>query len=227
MTDIAQRLAELKARIAESEFLHQRPKDSVILLAASKGQAVASILTAYEAGVRHFGENYVQEALEKIPKCPDDIIWHFIGPIQSNKTRKIAEHFAWVHSVDDEKIAQRLNDQRPQHLSPLQICLEININAEQSKFGTDADKIKELAAYCRQLPNLNLRGLMTIPAPNQSPETTRQAFHQLAHLQQQLNSSRINLDTLSMGMSDDFELAIAEGATIVRIGTALFGARSR
>ena len=168
-----------------------------------------------------FGESYLQEALPKIALFPD-IEWHFIGPIQSNKTRKIAEHFAWVQSVANAKIAQRLNDQRPPHLPPLNICIEVNISHELTKSGIIEQDLFKLTEYCLNLPRLKLRGLMGIPAPTADLEQQRKQFHQLFLLYQTLKQQGFDLDTLSMGMSDDFEAAIAEGSTLVRIGTRVY-----
>lgn len=196
------------------------------MLAVSKGQSIEKIREAYDAGQQLFGENYLQEALIKMTALSDvHIEWHFIGPIQSNKTRKIAEHFSWVHSVDNLKTAQRLNDQRPAHLPPLNICLEVNISHEISKSGIAPPQTKSLATTCLSLPRLRLRGLMAIPAPQIDFQQQRAAFHLLAELFHALRGDGIPLDTLSMGMSDDFEAAIAEGSTIIRLGTAVFGRR--
>jgi pyridoxal phosphate enzyme (YggS family) len=189
----------------------------------SKTKPAAAIRQAFAAGVRDFGENYLQEALEKQLELGDlPLIWHFIGPIQSNKTKAIAEHFAWVHSVDRLKIAQRLSDQRPAHLPALNICLQVNVSGEASKSGCNPDELPALAQAVTQLPNLRLRGLMTIPEPTDDVARQHAAFARLRELQDGLG---LDLDTLSMGMSHDLEAAIAEGATWVRIGTALFGAR--
>jgi hypothetical protein len=182
-------------------------------------------MAAYSAGQSSFGENYLQEALLKMDKLPSDIEWHFIGAIQRNKTKKIAEHFDWVQSVDSTIIAQRLNDQRPLHLSPLNICIEVNVNHENTKIGVLSENVFSLATYCMNLPRLRLRGLMTIPFPQLHFSQQRQSFQQLHILYQSLLQKGLPLDTLSMGMSDDFEAAIAYGSTMVRIGTALFGER--
>lgn len=202
------------------------PDQKVSLLAVSKTKPIEDIVCLAEAGQKSFGENYLQEALEKITARPD-LDWHFIGPIQSNKTKPIAENFNWVHSVDRLKIAQRLSNQRPTHLPPLKILLEINVDAEESKSGFTPDEVISVAAEIAELPNLALKGLMAIPAHHATLETQRQPFrkmHELLEtLQQQLPEQ--NLDTLSMGMSADLEAAILEGATIVRIGTDIFGAR--
>ena len=223
MSTIAENIAKVGVRIREAAQASQRDCAAVGLLAVSKTKPAAAIREAFAAGVQDFGENYLQEALEKQTELGDlPLTWHFIGPIQSNKTKSIAEHFAWVHSVDRLKIAQRLSDQRPVHLPALNICLQVNVSGEASKSGCNPDELPELAQAVTQLPNLRLRGLMTIPEPTDDPSEQRAAFARLRELQQSLS---LDLDTLSMGMSHDLEAAIAEGATWVRIGTALFGAR--
>ena len=223
MSTIAENIAKVGVRIREAAQASQRDCAAVGLLAVSKTKPAAAIREAFAAGVQDFGENYLQEALEKQAELSDlALTWHFIGPIQSNKTKPIAEHFAWVHSVDRLKIAQRLSDQRPAHLPALNICLQVNVSGEASKSGCHPDLLPELAQAVTQLPNLRLRGLMTIPEPTDDPSEQRAAFARLRELQQSLS---LDLDTLSMGMSHDLEAAIAEGATWVRIGTALFGAR--
>lgn len=199
----------------------------VCLLAVSKTFPPDDLREAFQAGQVRFAENYLQEALDKITLLSDiPIEWHFIGPIQSNKTRAIAENFSWVHSVDRLKIAQRLSDQRPETLPPLQVCLQVNVSGEASKSGVAADQAESLAAEIAALPQLRLRGLMTVPAPADDPELQRLPFVQLRELRDRLNRQGLQLDTLSMGMSHDFAIAIAEGATIVRVGTAIFGNRS-
>ena len=223
MSTIAENIAKVGVRIREAAQASQRDCAAVGLLAVSKTKPAAAIREAFAAGVQDFGENYLQEALEKQAELSDlALTWHFIGPIQSNKTKSIAEHFAWVHSVDRLKIAQRLSDQRPAHLPALNICLQVNVSGEASKSGCHPDELPALAQAVTQLPNLRLRGLMTIPEPTDDPSEQRAAFARLRELKQSLN---LGLDTLSMGMSHDLEAAIAEGATWVRIGTALFGAR--
>jgi pyridoxal phosphate enzyme (YggS family) len=223
MSTIAENIAKVGVRIREAAQASQRDCATVGLLAVSKTKPAAAIRQAFAAGTRDFGENYLQEALEKQAELSDlPLTWHFIGPIQSNKTKPIAEHFAWVHSVDRLKIAQRLSDQRPAHLPALNICLQVNVSGEASKSGCNPDELPALAQAVTQLPNLRLRGLMTIPEPTDDPCEQRAAFARLRELQHGLN---LDLDTLSMGMSHDLEAAIAEGATWVRIGTALFGAR--
>jgi PLP dependent protein len=219
-------VAEIKTLITSYEQKYARKPNSVRLLAVSKKQPLEKMLAAIAEGQRCFGESYVQEALEKMEHITaPNIEWHFIGPIQSNKTRKIAEHFAWVHSVDDVKFAKRLNDQRPDHLPPLNICIEVNVSHEVTKSGVERSEVLALAKACQLLPKLKLRGLMTIPAATEDFVQQRAAFHQLHELFDELQKQGIKLDTLSMGMSEDFEAAIAEGATIVRIGTGVFGKR--
>jgi len=198
-----------------------------MLLAVSKDKSVQQIREAYDTGQRRFGESYIQEALTKIEALSDlDIEWHFIGPVQSNKTKHIARHFAWVHSVDRVKIAQRLHDQRPLSSPPLNICLQINISHERSKQGIDLNELAMLAREIKAFDRLRVRGLMAIPAPTDNFQEQRHMFMQIRQAQQQLITDGWQLDTLSMGMSNDMEAAIAEGATMVRIGTAIFGERS-
>jgi pyridoxal phosphate enzyme (YggS family) len=226
-TSQAQRLAAVLTCIREAELRFQRVPDSVALLAVSKTKPVAEIIAAAEAGQYRFGENYLQEALDKMDALQTyNLEWHFIGPIQSNKTRRIAEKFDWVHSVDRLKIAQRLSEQRPVGKEPLNICLQINIDHEDSKSGFTLDELADVAPAIAALPRLRLRGLMTLPALRQDFLEQRQPFARLRQAQQRLITSGLILDTLSMGMSDDLEAAIAEGATMVRIGTAIFGPRS-
>ncbi len=223
MSTIEKNIAKVAARIREAAQAVGRDPASVGLLAVSKTQPAAAIREAAEAGVRDFGENYLQEALDKQAELSElPLTWHFIGPIQSNKTKSIAEHFDWVHSVDRLKIAQRLSDQRPAELSPLNICLQVNVSGEASKSGCAPEELLQLAQAVAAMPQLRLRGLMCIPAPSEDPAEQRAAFARLRALRDELP---LPLDTLSMGMSQDLEAAIAEGATWVRIGTALFGAR--
>lgn len=223
MSTIAENIAKVGVRIREAAQASQRDCGSIGLLAVSKTKPAAAVREAFAAGAQDFGENYLQEALDKQAELYDlPLTWHFIGPIQSNKTKAIAEHFSWVHSVDRLKIAERLSAQRPAHLPALNICLQVNVSGEASKSGCHPDELPALAQAVTQLPNLRLRGLMTIPEPTDDPIEQRAAFARLRELQQGLN---LGLDTLSMGMSHDMEAAIAEGATWVRIGTALFGAR--
>jgi pyridoxal phosphate enzyme (YggS family) len=203
-----------------------RPADQIRLLAVSKTKPVEAILEAAAAGQRDFGENFVQEGLEKIRKCGrDDLVWHFIGHLQSNKTRLVAEHFHWVHTVDRLKIARRLSEQRPRQAQALNVCIEVNIDAEPSKSGVAPKDVAALAHAIAPLPGLRLRGLMCLPAIRQGLEEQRRPFARLRELLTVLNDEGLQLDTLSMGMSADYAAAIHEGATIVRVGTAIFGAR--
>ena len=223
MSTIAENIAKVRARIREAAQASQRDLATIGLLAVSKTKPAQAIREAHAAGIGDFGENYLQEALEKQAELSElPLIWHFIGPIQSNKTKPIAEHFAWVHSVDRLKIAQRLSEQRPAGLPPLNICLQVNVSAEASKSGCAPAELAALAQAVSQLPNLRLRGLMAIPEPTDDVAAQRAAFARLRELRDGLP---LPLDTLSMGMSHDLDAAIAEGATWVRIGTALFGAR--
>ncbi|TWH76110.1 hypothetical protein LX59_01029 [Azomonas agilis] len=225
MSTIAENIAKVSARIQNACIEAERTPESVGLLAVSKTQPAEAIREVVAAGVRDFGENYLQEALSKQAELRDlPLCWHFIGPIQSNKTRAIAEHFDWVHSVDRLKIAQRLSEQRPEHLPPLNLCLQVNVSAEDSKSGCPPQEVAALARSIAALPRVRLRGLMAIPAPTEDVQAQRAAFARLKALFNPL-VDELALDTLSMGMSQDLEAAIAEGATWVRIGTALFGAR--
>ena len=204
-----------------------RDADAVRLLAASKRRTIDTILEVAAAGQREFGENIVQEALGKIRDCGrDDLVWHFIGHLQANKTRAVAEHFDWVHTVDRLRIAERLSRQRPHYADDLNVCIQVNIDEEESKSGVTASELDELAAAVAELPKLKLRGLMCLPAIRHGFEQQREPFARMRELCSGLRGSGLDLDTLSMGMSDDFEAAIFEGATIVRIGTALFGPRN-
>ena len=229
MTSVIGNLGTVLKRIAAACDHAGRPVDSVTLLAVSKTFDAPAVRAAYAAGCRQFGENYVQEALDKIAALADlrsQIVWHLIGPLQSNKTRPVAEAFDWVHSVDRLKIAQRLSEQRPAELPPLQICLQVNISAEPSKSGLVPAEVLGVAQAVAALPRLRLRGLMAIPEPA-ADLTAQRAPHRALHdLLATLNASGLALDTLSMGMSADLEAAVAEGATIVRVGTAIFGGRS-
>ena len=223
MSTIADNIAQVEARIRAAALAVHRDVTSIHLLAVSKTKPAAALREAHAAGVRDFGENYLQEARAKQVELADlPLCWHFIGPIQSNKTRDIAEHFAWVHSVDRLKIAQRLSEQRPADLPPLNICIQVNVSGEASKSGCTPADLPALAAAISALPRLKLRGLMAIPEPTEDRAEQDAAFAQVRTLQERLN---MGLDTLSMGMSHDLESAIAQGATWVRIGTALFGAR--
>ncbi len=226
MTTITENTRIILARIHEFEAQYNRSTNSVRLLAVSKTQSADKIRAAYNGGAVNFGENYVQEALNKMPALADlGIQWHFIGPIQANKTRQLASHFHWIHSIDRLKIAQRLSDQRPSCDAPLNVCVQVNLSAEASKSGV---AVAEVADLCRQvslLPNLVLRGLMAIPAIMPDFKQQRHCFRGFAELFMSLEQEFPRFDTLSMGMSADFEAAIAEGATVVRLGTALFGPR--
>lgn len=220
------RLVAVRDAIAAAERNHGRTPGAVALLAVSKTQPAQAIRAAAADGQRLFGENYLQEALFKIADLADlDLEWHFIGPLQSNKTRPVAEHFAWVHSVDRLKLAERLSAQRPATLPPLNVCLQVNISTEDSKSGCRLDELPALARAVAALPGLHLRGLMAIPAPAEGLEQQRLPFHRLRQALEALNADGMALDTLSMGMSDDLEAAIAEGATLIRVGSAIFGAR--
>lgn len=221
---LAESFAQVKHEIALAEQLAERPVGSVALLAVSKTKPAALIAEAYRLGQRHFGENYVQEAVSKQQQLAAfNITWHFIGPIQSNKTKVIASHFDWVHSVDRLKIAQRLSEQRPEHLPLLNICLQVNISGEASKSGIALDELPQLVDEVNQLPGLRLRGVMAIPEPETDFQRQREPYRQLFQTVQGLKLTQ--LDTFSYGMSGDLSAAICEGATIVRIGTALFGVR--
>lgn len=221
-------IAKLLQRVRLSVEKSQKAESDIILLAVSKTRPADDIRSAYECGLRQFGESYLQEAVEKIAALSDlPLTWHFIGPIQSNKTRPIAEHFQWVHSIDRAKIARRLNDQRPEGAPPLQVCLQVNISGEQSKSGAEEQDLPALANLVEELPNLKLRGLMAIPEATNDEAKQRAAFANLRQIFEDLQQSHPGLDTLSMGMSGDLEAAIAEGSTLIRVGTAIFGPRQR
>lgn len=223
MSTIADNIGQVRQRIRAAADAVQRDANSIHLLAVSKTKPAQAVREAYAAGMCDFGENYLQEALGKQAELTDlPLSWHFIGPIQSNKTRAIAENFAWVHSVDRLKIAQRLSEQRPADLAPLNICIQVNVSGEASKSGCTPADLPALANAISALPRLKLRGLMAIPEPTEDRAAQDAAFAAVRDLQANLN---LPLDTLSMGMSHDLESAIAQGATWVRIGTALFGAR--
>ncbi|MDO9972627.1 YggS family pyridoxal phosphate-dependent enzyme [Glaesserella parasuis] len=225
---ISQNLATISQQIQQYCQQANRPEQSVKLLAVSKTKPISAIAEAIEAGQRAFGENYVQEGIEKIQYFAenDTLEWHFIGLLQSNKTRVVAEHFDWVQTIDRLKIAQRLSEQRPEHLPVLNVLIQINISDEASKSGISAKEMLELATQISQLPRLKLRGLMAIPKPESEPEQQKIALAQMNELFLQLQSQFEGIDTLSMGMSDDMPSAIECGSTMVRIGTAIFGARS-
>lgn len=236
-------LKQIRERIAQTCQRAGRQADSVLLIAVSKTFPALAVVQAANAGQRHFGENYLQEAVDKIARVKEmapalsdgdvdanSLIWHFIGPLQSNKTRAVAEHFDWVHSIEREKVARRLSEQRPAQLPPLNVCIQVNVSSEQTKSGVTPEEALPLAAVIAGLPNLRLRGLMSIPEATDDVSLQRQRFARLRSLLQQLNqvrtASQPALDTLSMGMSADMEAAILEGATMVRIGTAIFGSRT-
>ena len=226
MTAIASNLQAVDRIIAQAlRNAHRQPGD-VTLLAVSKAFPAAAIRQAYQAGQSAFGESYLQEALEKIASLRDlPLQWHYIGPIQSNKTRLIAEYFCWVHSVDRMKAADRLSEQRPENMPPLNVCIQVNISGEDSKGGVAPDQLADLAHAVARLPRLTLRGLMAIPAPAETLAAQREPLARLREMKQALNDQGLALDTLSMGMSHDLQAAVLEGATIVRVGSAIFGAR--
>ncbi|WP_117233767.1 YggS family pyridoxal phosphate-dependent enzyme [Vibrio maerlii] len=230
MASIQQNIEHITQQIKSFEQKHTRAPGSVQLLAVSKTKPIEAILDAIHSGQCTFGENYVQEGIDKIEyfsthHADINLVWHFIGPIQSNKTRPIAENFDWVHSIDRAKIAQRLSDQRPEDKEPLQVLIQVNTSNEASKSGIDSQQVLELAAQINALPNLTLRGLMSIPANVSDYQSQLDAFQKLAQLNTQLATLYPSVDTLSMGMSGDMEAAIEAGSTCVRIGTAIFGAR--
>ncbi|MGB5444011.1 MAG: YggS family pyridoxal phosphate-dependent enzyme [Psychromonas sp.] len=232
MTNIIKNIKNVEQKIVSIAQRAQRNPDDIQLLAVSKTKPVSQIKEAYQAGLRHFGENYVQESIEKIQQIKDDpdfnepIYWYFIGPLQSNKTRPVAENFDWVQSVARLKIAQRLNDQRPDNLPKLNICLQVNISGEQSKSGTTLSEVLELASQVKQLAHLELRGIMAIPEKTDDQHQLENQFKQLHNIYSQLQQLYPQVDTLSMGMSGDLETAIACGSNMVRIGTDIFGSRN-
>ncbi len=231
MCSIQQNIEQVTTQIRNTEHKCGREPNSVQLLAVSKTKPNAAIVAALAAGQKAFGENYVQEGVEKVRYFSEhysdtNIEWHFIGPIQSNKTRPVAENFDWVHSVDRKKVAQRLNDQRPDSMPPIQVLIQVNTSGEESKSGTDESEVFALAELISSLPNLTLRGLMSIPANVSDYASQLRAFQQLAELKEKLTEKYNGLDTLSMGMSGDMEAAVEAGSTMVRIGTAIFGARN-
>jgi pyridoxal phosphate enzyme (YggS family) len=227
METIAERLKSVQITVKQSTLDAHRPLNAVKLLAVSKTKPVSDIVLAYEAGQRLFGENYVQEGVEKIQALQtlDDIEWHYIGPLQSNKTRLVAEHFTWVHALDRLKIAQRLNSQISTDKT-LNVCIQVNIDDDQNKAGISADQLNDFAKAISELPNLSLRGLMTIPKANQSQAQQTASFAHMSLLFNDLKKQYSSIDTLSMGMSGDIQNAINNGSTMVRVGTAIFGARS-
>jgi pyridoxal phosphate enzyme (YggS family) len=229
MTCIVKNISSVKTRIEQSAISAGRNTDALQLLAVSKTRTSDEIKSAFSQGLNAFGENYVQEALDKIQSLESlPLEWHFIGPLQSNKTKQVAENFSWVHAVDRVKIAKRLNDQRPEHLGPLNICLQINIDNEPTKSGVMPDQACDIAISISQFPRLRLRGLMAIPLSRHDIESQRLPFKALRLLQEEINRQLDNskkLDTLSMGMSGDIEAAIHEGSTVLRVGTDIFGPR--
>jgi pyridoxal phosphate enzyme (YggS family) len=226
MSSIAQSLEKIRNRVTVLERRYERAPGDVRVLAVSKTMPPDAVLAALEIGQRDFGENHVQDALTKLDTLAHlDLIWHFIGPIQSNKTRVVASRFHWVHGVDRAKIAHRLNEQRPENLPLLNVCIQVNMSGESSKSGVQPDQVEALAQVVSELPRLRLRGLMTLPKPCEDLDEQRRPFAALRRISEALNARDFELDTLSMGMTNDMEAAIAEGATIIRIGTAIFGAR--
>ncbi len=223
-TNISKVLEQVSIACAQ----YGRSRDAVRVLAVSKTQDAEAVRRAAACGLREFGENYLQEALPKIEACADlDLCWHFIGPLQSNKTRPVAEHFDWIHSVDREKLLRRLSEQRPEQLEPLNVCLQVNISAEASKAGVSPEELDELLALADSLPRLRLRGLMAIPAAAEGFEAQREPLDALAVLFERARESYPDMDTLSMGMSADLDAAVAAGSTMLRIGTAIFGPRAK
>ncbi|WED42348.1 YggS family pyridoxal phosphate-dependent enzyme [Legionella cardiaca] len=227
MTTITDRIHTLQSLITSTAKQYHRNPQEIQLLAVSKSHPVQAIQEAYQAGLRHFGENHFQEALQKIQTLETlNICWHFIGPIQSNKAKGIAQHFSWVHSLSREDIASLLNKHRPNHLPPVNVCIQINLDHEESKSGINPEHAQELAALIVKLPRLKLRGLMTIPKPQYHEQQQYESLLRLKNLLNMLNKTmNLSMDTLSMGMSDDLIAAIRAGSTIVRIGQALFGKR--
>jgi pyridoxal phosphate enzyme (YggS family) len=223
---VTENFRKIQDLLAKAAVDAGRSAGSIRLLAVSKKKPAEAVLEAYAAGQRDFGENFVQEGLEKITEVDrDDAIWHFIGHLQSNKTKAVAQHFQWVHTIDRLKVAHRLSTQRPHYAGDLNVCIEVNIDAEDNKSGASVTEVADLAAAIAELPRLKLRGLMCLPAVRQDVAAQREPFARLRALMESLNDAGMQLDTLSMGMTADYAAAIQEGATIVRIGTALFGAR--
>ncbi|MGB5626146.1 MAG: YggS family pyridoxal phosphate-dependent enzyme [Woeseiaceae bacterium] len=227
MIRVTENLRKIRDLLVIAAVEADRDPDTVRLLAVSKKHPLDSVLAAAALGQRDFGENTVQEGLDKIQATVDEgLTWHFIGHLQSNKTRVVAENFDWVHTIDKLKIAKRLSQQRPAELAPLNICIQVNIDNEPSKSGAGIDELGDLAAACSELPNIRLRGLMCLPAIREEFEAQRKPFAKLRELAEALQRSAVPIDTLSMGMTADYRAAIFEGATIVRIGTAVFGERA-
>jgi len=227
MTTITERLKSAINTIRSGEKKYQRQANSVALLAVTKTKPTADIAQAIAAGHTHFGENYVQEGVEKVLHFADrQLTWHFIGPLQSNKSKLVSQHFDWVHTVEREKIANRLNEQRPADLAPLNVCVQVNISGEQSKSGVNPDQVLTLAQHINSLDNLVLRGLMTIGQPSEDISQVNSQFEHMNQLFKQLQQTYPTVDTLSMGMSGDIDSAIGHGSTMVRIGSAIFGQRT-
>jgi pyridoxal phosphate enzyme (YggS family) len=229
-SSIANNICEIKALLEEIRINSHQSANHIKLLAVSKGQPIEKMLAAWQAGIKCFGENYLQEAMDKMRMLDIDPEWHFIGPVQANKTREIAAHFSWVHTVERIRIASRLSAGRADNATPLNICIQVNIDREPSKSGVDPDETLELANAIAALPNLRLRGLMVLPKPQTDFDRQRDAFRRTAQLLDDLKNSSPqlrSLDTLSMGMSRDMPAAVAEGATIVRVGTGIFGPRDQ
>jgi pyridoxal phosphate enzyme (YggS family) len=222
---MASRLTATQQRLAEAARLAGRDPSTILLLAVSKTQPADVVQTAYDAGLRAFGENYIQEAVDKRPLLPADIEWHCIGPVQSNKSKLVAEHFDWCHTVDTLKLAERLNNQRPAALPPLNVCIQLHVGGEDNKSGIGADEVPAVAAAIAGMPRLRLRGLMTIPPASDDPAEQRRWFAEARAVYERLQAQQATVDTLSMGMSGDLEAAIVEGSTMVRVGSALFGPR--
>ncbi|MBM7072143.1 YggS family pyridoxal phosphate-dependent enzyme [Shewanella sp. 202IG2-18] len=229
MITVTDNLAEIKQKIKTAANKFCRDPQAITLLAVSKTKPCTDIITAYQAGQRQFGENYVKEGVTKINElkssCPE-AIWHYIGPLQSNKTKDVAEHFDWMHTVDRLKIAKRLNKQRLQGANPLQVCIQVNISGENSKSGINVEQLNELALEIDQLPNLTLRGIMAIPSQPGNKKKLKQEYIEIKHVFEALQQRHNAVDTLSIGMSQDLELAIESGSTMVRIGSAIFGSRN-
>ncbi|MGB3725387.1 MAG: YggS family pyridoxal phosphate-dependent enzyme [Glaciecola sp.] len=226
-TDIAEQLTKIQQQITLAAKEANRAPNDIQLLAVSKTKPVSDIITAYNSGQRHFGENYVQEAVDKITELShlSDICWHFIGPLQSNKSKFVAEHFAWMHSLDRIKIAKRLNEQRSVHQALLQVCVQVNIDDESSKAGIAPEEVLDFVGELQKMERLTCRGLMTIPKAGVTPEQRAQSFNKMQDLLGECATKFDNIDTLSMGMSDDMKIAIQYGATMVRVGTGIFGKR--
>jgi hypothetical protein len=222
---MASRLTTTQQRLADAARTAGRDSASILLLAVSKTQSTDVIQTAYDAGLRAFGENYIQEAVDKKPLLPADIEWHCIGPVQSNKSKLVAEHFDWCHTVDSLRLAERLNQQRPKALPPLNVCIQLHVGGEDNKSGIGADEVPAVATAIAGMPRLRLCGLMTIPPASDNPVEQRRWFAEAREVYERLQAQQPTVDTLSMGMSGDLEAAIAEGSTMIRVGSALFGPR--